>query len=52
MGPWIGLDDRVEPGVLRWRDGKKLDSNDFQIWAPGQPTMLDSEGLCLASLLA
>lgn len=43
-GPWIGLDDRTEPGILRWRDGKALDRSDFQMWAPGQPMLIDNDG--------
>ncbi|XP_077969047.1 uncharacterized protein LOC120326188 [Styela clava] len=45
FGPWIGLDDRIESGVLRWRDGKPLDRKDFQVWAPGQPKLLEDGGL-------
>lgn len=39
LGPWIGLDDRLESGVLRWRDGCILKDGEFAKWAPNEPKL-------------
>ena len=37
LGPWIGLHDKYEPGVYRWRDGSLLSDSDHTAWSVGHP---------------
>ncbi|CAK8690686.1 unnamed protein product [Clavelina lepadiformis] len=47
LGPWIGLHDKYEPGVYRWRDGSLLSDSDHTAWSVGHPKVSKGEPRCV-----
>ncbi|XP_035696734.1 uncharacterized protein LOC118430131 [Branchiostoma floridae] len=46
---WIGLSDRLEPGVFKWNDGNRLQPSETN-WHPGEPSITWSGENCVLYL--